>query len=61
MITDLRNFDCQGKPFLLLSLKGDVHRTVCRVVDRSRQPVKYTSFSARFHWLLSLLQEPVQR
>ena len=32
-----------------------------RVVDNSRQPVKYTSFSARFHWLLSLLREPVQR
>ena len=32
-----------------------------RVVDKSKQPAKYTGFSARFHWLLSLLREPVQR
>ena len=32
-----------------------------RVVDKNQQPVKYAIFSARFCWLLSLLQEPVQR
>ena len=28
-----------------------------RVVDKSRQPAKFASLSARFHRLLSLLQE----